>query len=202
MAVREGLLLLLAERPRHGYELKTAFEERTGGLWQINTGQVYTTLERLQRDGLVEPIEVTDDAPNGDRRRPYQLTADGHDEARDWLTADALPGAPPRDELIMKVLLAANSDIDDAHTVIDAHRHQLLGQIHEIRQRQRRQSYADDLTARLCIDAVTVRLEADLRWLDLCTDRLAAAARKPRSSNGAPAAKPTRRSNQPTRGNR
>ena len=76
MAVREGLLVLLAERPRHGYELKTELERRTGSLWSLNTGQVYTTLDRLQRDGLVEPaddVEVGNDA----RRRAYRLTTQG-----------------------------------------------------------------------------------------------------------------------------
>ena len=124
MAVREGLLVLLAERSRHGYELKTAFEERTGGLWQLNTGQVYTTIDRLLRDGLIEPTDEAD--ATDERRRAYRLTADGDREAREWLRASVNAETPPRDELLMKVLLAAQSDLDDALAVIDAQRHVLL----------------------------------------------------------------------------
>jgi DNA-binding PadR family transcriptional regulator len=180
MALRDALLLLLAEGTRHGYELKTEFERRTASIWPVNTGQVYTTLERLQRDGLVEPTAADERADNGehgrsrhDRRRPYRLTDDGRTEARAWL-ADEDTGAPPRDELIMKVLLAAHSDLGEAQAVIDGLRHRLLARLQRIRERQRRAP--DTLAARLCSDALTVRIEADLRWLDLCTERLAAEA--------------------------
>jgi DNA-binding PadR family transcriptional regulator len=168
MAVREGLLLLLAEQPRHGYELKTLFEQRTGELWQLNTGQIYTTLERLERDGLVEPTgEVSDDA----RRRSYRLTEAGHHEATAWL-GTATAADTPRDELVMKVLLVtAGDDRAAALATIDAHRHELMARLQEVRQRQRA-APAGTLSARLVADALAVRAEADLRWLDLCVERL------------------------------
>lgn len=185
MAVKEGLLVLLAEQPRHGYELKTEFERRTGTLWQLNTGQVYTTLDRLQRDGLVEKAPLAEVPPSTDeRRRPYRLTADGKDAAQAWLAAQAADDAPPRDELIMKILLAAHGELDDALHVVDAHRHTLLARLQQIRRRQRADSAgagaeAPDgegvsLAQHLCDDVLVVRLEADLRWLDLCADRLRA----------------------------
>jgi len=168
MAVREGLLVLLAEQPRHGYELKTLFEQRTGELWQLNTGQIYTTLERLERDGLVEPTgEVAPDA----RRRSYRLTAAGHDEASAWLGGSTGIDTP-RDELVMKILLvAAGDDREAALATIDAHRHQLLARLQEVRRRQRAAA-PETFSARLVSDALAVRAEADLRWLDLCTERL------------------------------
>lgn len=177
MAVREGMLVLLAERPRHGYELKTELERRTGALWSLNTGQVYTTLDRLQRDGLVEPADDVD--PGSDaRRRAYRLTTQGEKAARAWLDATDAVDAPPRDELVMKVLLAAHGRLDDALRVVDAHRHHLLARLQSARRDRRRQPTVgdggDDLAARLCDDVLAVRLEADLRWLDLCTDRLRA----------------------------
>lgn len=167
MAVREGLLLLLAEQPRHGYELKTLFEQRTGELWQLNTGQIYTTLERLERDGLVEPTgEVAGDA----RRRGYRLTAAGRTEAKAWLGTTTAADTP-RDELVMKVLLvAAGDDRAAALATIDGHRHELMARLQEVRRRQR--AAAPTLSSRLVADALAVRAEADLRWLDLCVERL------------------------------
>jgi DNA-binding PadR family transcriptional regulator len=181
MAVREGLLLLLAERPRHGYELKTEFELRTGTLWQLNTGQVYTTLERLRRDGLVEAAAPEEVAHSTDeRRRAYRLTDGGRAVAREWLDAEAPDGAPPRDELVMKVLLAAHGDPDEALRVIDAHRHTLLARLQAVRRSQLISTDGDDdggdLAARMCDDVLVVRIEADLRWLDMCVDRLRARA--------------------------
>lgn len=175
MAVREGLLVLLGEQPRHGYELKTEFERRTGTLWQLNTGQIYTTLERLRRDGLVEPASV-DDAPpsNDERRRTYRLTALGEEAARGWLGAETGDDPPPRDELVMKILLAAHGRPADALAVVDAHRHRLLARLQQLRQRRRSNGDHTPLADRLCDDVLVVRVEADLRWLDLCTDRLRA----------------------------
>jgi DNA-binding PadR family transcriptional regulator len=169
MAVREGLLLLLAEQPRHGYELKTLFEQRTGALWQLNTGQIYTTLERLERDGFVEPTgEVASDA----RRRSYRLTAAGHDEAAAW-RGGTTGIDTPRDELVMKILLvAAGDDREAALATIDAHRHELLARLQDVRRRQRARETSVTLSERLVADALAVRAEADLRWLDLCAERL------------------------------
>jgi DNA-binding PadR family transcriptional regulator len=176
MAVREGLLLLLAEQPRHGYELKTLFEQRTGELWQLNTGQIYTTLERLERDGLVEPTGEV--AASDARRRSYRLTAAGQDEAAAWL-AGTTANDTPRDELVMKILLvAASGDHEAALATIDGHRHELLARLQEVRRRQRAASTASEtLSARLVADALAVRAEADLRWLDLCAERLRQRAR-------------------------
>ena len=99
MAVREGLLALLDDGRRHGYQLKTDFEQATGGVWPLNVGQVYTTLERLERDGLVAVAE-----DNG--QKSYELTADGREELGAWWTAVPVDDPPPRDELMLKVLMA------------------------------------------------------------------------------------------------
>src|SRR3954468_3046670 len=161
MAVREGLLALLDEGPRHGYSLKTAFEAATGGVWPLNVGQVYTTLERLGRDGLVESS-----GPSG--QRSYRLTPRGVDELGAWW--HAVPGdePPPRDELLVKVLLAVATSPGTALDVITGQRtavHELLAQ----RRHQRRRATAagDDvsLAVRLADDALVVRAESDLRWL-------------------------------------
>ena len=101
MAVREGLLALLEERPSHGYQLKTGFEAATGGVWPLNVGQVYQTLERLERDGLVASGER-------DGQRSYALTDDGVAVLGAWWDADPGDEPPRRDELMLKVLLAAS----------------------------------------------------------------------------------------------
>lgn len=107
MSFRYGLLALLAEEPRHGYELKTAFERRTGGEWAINIGQVYTTLQRLERDGLVELFG------GGGERNDYRITPAGRAQLDGWYATPVVAGGPPRDELMIKVLLAvAATDVD------------------------------------------------------------------------------------------
>src|SRR5690242_15638988 len=105
MAVREAMLTLLTAGPRHGYQLKAEFEQTVTAPGSLNTGQVYTTLDRLVRDGLVEETELDEPAAD-ERRRPFALTAAGRHVAEDWLLA-----APPttdrsRDELVNRILLA------------------------------------------------------------------------------------------------
>ena len=107
MAVREGLLALLTEGPSHGYQLKTAFEAATGGAWTLNVGQVYTTLDRLQRDGL-----VTSDDADGQKR--YAITAAGREELGGWWSTSPVDTPPPRDELVLKVLFAIEDGAEHA----------------------------------------------------------------------------------------
>jgi DNA-binding PadR family transcriptional regulator len=168
MAVREGLLALLDDGRRHGYQLKTQFEQATGGVWPLNVGQVYTTLERLERDGLVA---VADE--NG--QKAYEITAAGREELGDWWQTVPVDDPPPRDELMLKMLIAIEHGPDHALGVITRHRTALLALL-QLRRRERRDDAArpDDLAATLVSDALVVRAEADLRWLDLCESRLAA----------------------------
>ena len=166
MAVREGLLALLDDGRRHGYQLKTEFEQATGGVWPLNVGQVYTTLERLERDGLVAVAEQ-----NG--QKSYELTAAGREELGAWWQAVPVDDPPPRDELMLKVLMAIEHGPDHALAVITRHRTALLALL-QLRRRESRNDAArrDDLASALVADALVVRAEADLRWLDLCESRL------------------------------
>src|ERR1700712_1414835 len=101
MSVRHALLALLSEGPSYGLQLRHEFEARTGEVWPLNVGQVYTTLQRLERDGLVSS-DGDDDGP----QKGYSLTAAGARELTDWLTTPPDPEQPPRDELLIKVLVA------------------------------------------------------------------------------------------------
>lgn len=171
MGVREGMLALLLTGPTHGYRLKSRFDEATGGSWPLNVGQVYTTLDRLERDGLVA---VT----SGPDRTVYDLTSDGRAAIGQWWQASGSTDTSPRDELIVKVLLAVSLDSRQALDVITTQRDHLLDLLREYRQRELTVT-GKKLMARLAADAVMVRAESDLRWLDLCEERLLAELRRP-----------------------
>jgi DNA-binding PadR family transcriptional regulator len=172
MAVREGLLALLEDGPRHGYQLKTDFEATTGGAWALNVGQVYTTLDRLARDGLVRV-----DERNGQKR--YELTDAGRAELGGWWTAVPSDAPPPRDELLVKVLLAISHGREHALNVIT---HQRTALTRLLQERRRTRLANGDLASELMTDALAVRAEADLRWLDLCEARLVRSTHPPKRS--------------------
>lgn len=166
MSVRHGLLALLAEAPRHGYQLKTDLERRTGGNWAINIGQIYTTLQRLERDGLVEPAGADKD------RNDYRITPSGRKQLHEWFTSPVVSDAPPRDELTIKVLLAvAASDVD----VTELLQRQRTASVEQLQAYTRRKANADphnDLAFLLMLDALIFQAEAEIRWLDASEARI------------------------------
>ena len=172
VTVRNALLQLLAEGDRHGYQLKVDFEARTGGIWPLNVGQVYSTLDRLVRDGRVS---TTDDAGGDAAQKAYRITEEGRREVKDWLTATPVDTNPPRDELIMKVLVAVGGGDADAIALIDEQRSAMLTALQQGRRQQRRRQDGDDVAQYLAHDALMARIEADLAWLDRCEARIRAA---------------------------
>src|SRR5580765_6907696 len=174
MSVPYALLALLREGPKYGMRLQTEFEARTGEVWPLNIGQVYTTLQRLERDGLVET-----DAEGERSKKRYRITAAGARELADWLRTppDLVP--PPRDELVIKVLVALEVAGTDIHQILQVHRRHAI----EVMQRYTRikaEAADDDLALALVADAELFRLEAIVRWLD------AADVRVKRRSDGPP----------------
>lgn len=170
MAVREGLLALLAEGPRHGYQLKTEFESATGGVWPLNVGQVYTTLDRLERDGLV--VVSTEHAAPG--QKTYAITVAGTQALGAWWEAVPSDDPPPRDELMLKVMMAIDGGPAHALRVITRQRTVLLGLL-QVKRRERRAAAGaggEAMAARLVTEALLARAEADLRWLDTCETEL------------------------------
>jgi DNA-binding PadR family transcriptional regulator len=174
VSIRESLLALLADEDKYGYQLKNEFESLTGGVWKLNVGQIYTTLDRLVRDGLVEPV-----GSDGEGRFNYRLTKPGRKELTSWFETVVADAVPPRDELTIKVLLAIVTDGVDVREVIDAQRSGLLGamRLH----RRSRQAAGDQITTALLFDALVARVESDLRWLDMCEERVIAADKKGRA---------------------
>ncbi len=165
MAVREGLLALLVDGPRHGYQLKTEFESATGSVWPLNVGQVYTTLDRLERDGLVH-VEAQDET------KTYRLTAEGREALGDWWSAVPADEPPPRDELMLKVLMSIEVGHDHAVDVITRQRTALVSLLQRRRHDSRVADERPTVAAALVDDALVMRAEADLRWLDRCEARI------------------------------
>jgi DNA-binding PadR family transcriptional regulator len=174
MSVRYALLALLSERPKYGLQLREEFEARTGEVWPLNVGQVYTTLQRLERDGLVESDGAADDGP----QKSFKITADGKAELAGWLRTPPDLASPPRDELVMKVLVAVRVPGIDVLEVIQSHRRYLV----ELMQQWTRIKEAEadsDLSLALVVDSELFRLDAVIRWLDAADGRLKRAAADP-----------------------
>src|SRR6266516_4280766 len=119
MSVRYALLALLSEGPKYGLQLRQEFEARTGKVWPLNIGQVYTTLQRLERDGLV----ASDDTQMDGLQKGFRITSAGRSELREWLRTPSETAVPPRDELVIKVLVALAVPGVDVPELLQAHRH-------------------------------------------------------------------------------
>ena len=166
MSVRHALLALLSEGPKYGLQLRQEFEARTGEVWPLNVGQVYTTLQRLERDGLVE----SDDADAEGRQRRFRITSAGGDELQDWLRAPQ-DTAPPRDELVIKVLVAWQVPGVDVRDIIQLHRRHLVETM-QTYTHLKADAAEDDVGLALVVDAELFRLEGIVRWLDAADSRL------------------------------
>jgi DNA-binding PadR family transcriptional regulator len=183
VSVRHALLALLSEGPKYGLQLRQEFEARTGEVWPLNVGQVYTTLQRLERDGL-----VTADGAGEGPQKGYRITEPGRTELLDWLRTPPTDIQPPRDELLIKVLVAVEVRGVAVHDVIQAHRRHLV----ELMQHYTKikvEAAEDDVALLLVVDAEVFRLEAAIRWLDSAEVRLAR-RRAPSAPPPSPAAAP------------
>jgi DNA-binding PadR family transcriptional regulator len=182
MSVRHALLALLSEGPKYGLQLRQEFESGTGEVWPLNVGQVYTTLQRLERDGLVESEDPEGDGP----QKGYRLTEAGGRELDAWLRTPTDTWEPPRDELVIKVLVALRVPGVDVHDVIQTHRRHVV----EAMQRYTRlkgDAGDDDLALAVVVDAQIFRLEAVVRWLDAADTRLAGRPATVPADSNAPA---------------
>ena len=174
MSVRHALLALLSDGPKYGLQLRQEFETSTGEIWPLNVGQVYTTLQRLERDGLVE----SDDAEEPGPQKGFRITDSGGKELKVWLSTPSDMTSPPRDELVIKVLSAMRVPGVSVHDVIQVHRRYLV----ELMQQWTRlkEDEADfDLSFALVADAELFRLDSVVRWLDTADGRLKRAAIEP-----------------------
>jgi DNA-binding PadR family transcriptional regulator len=162
--MRHAVLALLADEPAHGYEIKRALEERFGAIVApINAGQVYTTLQRLQRDEL-----VTDDAVAQSGRpdkRVYRLTEAGRRALEEWVGTASGP-TRLRDDFFMKLVFAREIGLADPADLIARQRAVYLGALRDL-ENVLADGDADSTTA-LVVEGAALHLEADLKWLDRC----------------------------------
>jgi len=168
MSIRHAMLALLSEGPKYGLQLREEFEARTGEVWPLNVGQVYTTLQRLERDGLIASAGSDEDEGI---QKTYRITDPGEEELATWLRTPPDLTSPPRDELVMKVMVSLHVPSTDVREVIQAHRRYLV----ELMQQWTRikdGSPADDLSIHLAVDAELFRLDAVVRWLDAAEARI------------------------------
>ena len=171
MSIRHALLALLSEGPKYGLQLRQEFESRTGEVWPLNVGQVYTTLQRLERDGLVESDDNADEGP----QKGFHITEEGAVELAEWLHTPPDFSSPPRDELVIKVLVALELPGVDVHEVVQVHRRYLV----ELMQQWTRLKEDEarlDINFALVVDAELFRLDSLIRWLDTADGRLKRAA--------------------------
>lgn len=169
MSVRHALLAILSEGPMYGLRLQREFEQRTGEVWPLNVGQVYTTLQRLERDGLVTSSGAPDGPGSG--QKDFAITGAGRAELVAWLRTPSASDVPPRDELVIKVLVGVRVPGVDVHTVIQDHRRHVIEAMQTFT-RLKAESGPDDLGLALVVDAELYRLEGVGRWLDAADSRL------------------------------
>lgn len=166
VSVKHALLALMIDGPRYGYELKTEFERVTGSGWVLNIGQVYSTLQRLERDELIEP----NGEPDAEGRQSYLLTAHGRRVVQEWLAIPIAPTEADRDELSMKVLIALATAPGSALGVVREQRVAAMSHLQMLT--ARKTAPIHDLAARLHLDRTIVVAEAQIRWLDIVEQRL------------------------------
>lgn len=164
MSIRHALLSLLGEGPKYGLRLREEFEQRTGELWPLNVGQVYTSLQRLERDGLIES-DAEEAADSRSSQKRFRLTGAGRDELTDWLRAPSGVTPPPRDELVIKVMVASTVPGVDLDEVLQVHRRHVVETMQRYTALKSRAD-EDDVGLALVVDAELFRLDAAYRWLE------------------------------------
>lgn len=168
MSIRSSLLVLLLDGPAYASQLRSRFEERTGGTWPLNVGQVFQTLDRLVRDGLVIPTDAQAAPGPAQARTRFALTGPGRQAAWDWLGRPVARAGVPRDELAIKVALALATPGVDVLAIIDAERRASMAQLAELTARKRALGAAEIQPWVLVAEKLAFDTEAQLRWLEHC----------------------------------
>lgn len=182
MSIRQAMLAILEQGPMYGYQLRAEFEQRTGETWPLNIGQVYTTLTRLERDGLVEVVDHGGaDDDQSDRQVSYRATEAGRSEVSEWFATPVPRSQPPRDELAIKLAIAVTLPGVDVGTIIQRQRTATMASLQDYTRLKRTGRAAkpeapEDLAWSLVLDALVFDAEAEVRWLDHCEARLRRAA--------------------------
>ncbi len=169
MSLRYGILGLLAEEPLHGYQIKSRFEALLGGVWEVNIGQVYSTLQRLERDGLIEAV-----GERGDRGKlAYRVTSLGRSQLEQWLIKPETEPPYLRDALFVKLLLLRRLAKGSLDVLLAPQRRVYLQRLRDLAalERQARQEGRSDLV--LLVKGAILHAEADLKWMEVCQEEIA-----------------------------
>ena len=177
----------------YGARLRAEFEARTGGTWPLNVGQVYTTLARLERDGLVEAV-----GEDAEGRIAYRLTRAGRAEVARWWLSPVDRETTPRDELVIKLALAVTVEGVDVHRVVQTQRTATLRHLQDLTRLKQRATDPPrvgrgrrrhvDLAWLLVLENLIYAAEAEVRWLDHVEARLVREASRPRRRRAIPTA--------------
>jgi DNA-binding PadR family transcriptional regulator len=178
MSVRHAVLGLLAQRPRHGYELRAAFTAVVGGEenWDVKPAQIYTTLGRLEESGLVRQDAIEQDG--GPEKRVYSITSEGLVQLSSWFATGVEEGHG-RDEFFVKLMLSLNAGDANPYQVLQGQRGTLYQELHDVTARRTRVDPKTAIAQILLLDKTIMHIEADLRWLDMIEARLDEMKRQP-----------------------
>lgn len=175
MSVRQSLLAILDQGPCYGYQLRSEFDRRTGSTWPLNVGQIYNTLDRLERDGLVEKTESSETDAESSGQIYYRITDAGSAEVAGWLGSPVERSATTRDELAIKLAVAVTLPGVDIAQVIQVQRTATLQNLQELTKTKNASSNpetSEDLAWLLVVDSLIFQAEAEVRWLDHSEARL------------------------------
>ncbi|WP_104200750.1 PadR family transcriptional regulator [Cryobacterium sp. Y29] len=173
MSVRQSLLAILNQGPCYGYQLRAEFDRRTGSTWPLNVGQIYNTLDRLERDGLVRKADIDADGQNY-----VEITDAGSAEVADWLGSPVVRTMATRDELAIKLAIAVTLPGVDIAQVIQVQRTATMRTLQELTRTKNATAdpeSSEQLAWLLVIDSLIFAAEAEARWLDHSEHRLARA---------------------------
>ncbi len=178
MSVRHAVLGLLTQHPRHGYELRAAFQALVGGEenWDVKPAQIYSTLSRLEKSGLIAEEAIEQEA--GPEKRIYAITDEGLNFLRAWFM-EGIPPEHQRDEFFIKMMVAMVSGVADPYQLLQTQRTELYKGLHTLMAQRTQTDPRTALAKILLLDKASMHLEADLRWLDMIEARLDEIKRQP-----------------------
>ncbi|MEV6350846.1 PadR family transcriptional regulator [Actinoplanes sp. NPDC051851] len=170
---QEVVLAMLAKEPSHGYQLRSRLRDALGPFGDaMNAGQIYVTLSRLEKAGLLAADNAADDTADAaaadtarSDRKVYALTAEGHQRVAEWIGEVGWP-RPDLAEFHLKLIAAASAGLADPLTIVDTQRRELLRRLRDTQ----RAALAEPArsAAALLLEGVVLRLQADLHWLEAC----------------------------------
>ncbi len=174
MSVKYAMLGILAEKDLHGYELKSSFDEKVGEFWSLNYGQIYTTLDRLEKEDLVtHDRQLQDRRPD---RKIYSITGKGRKELDEWLSAPVTKVRALRDEFFIKLVFMDRNEPGPILELIEKQKSLYLKQMNRLTQQKvtlkKKPEDTDSLLTELLMDAGLFHAEADIRWLTLCASKI------------------------------